>query len=147
MGGVLATRGRGTQARRSIMLETRYDWRMFILPHLLHVGLLALTILALGRFVSGVWLKSPVTALTVAVVFSLLNFMIGWFLALLLWIPTILTLGLFLWFTSFFINTALLWLADKLLASFEIKSVRALLLSSSAITLVNWLFHFLPLLR
>jgi uncharacterized membrane protein YvlD (DUF360 family) len=36
----------------------------------------------------------------------------------------------------------LLWLVDKLLASFEIKGLRALLLSSSAITLVNWLFHF-----
>ena len=32
-------------------------------------------------------------------------------------------------------------MADKLLASFEIKSVRALLLSSSAITLANWLFY------
>jgi uncharacterized membrane protein YvlD (DUF360 family) len=49
-------------------------------------------------------------------------------------------------FTTYIVNTVLLWLADKLLASFEIKSLRALLLSSSAITLVNWLFH-LPLWR
>jgi len=57
-------------------------------------------------------------------------------------VPTILTLGLLLLFTSYIVNTLLLWLVDKLLASFEIKGLRALLLSSSAITLVNWLFHF-----
>jgi uncharacterized membrane protein YvlD (DUF360 family) len=83
----------------------------------------------------------------VAVVFSLLNWSLGWLLRLLLVIPTILTLGLLLLFATYIVNTVLLWLADKLLASFEIKTVRALLLSSSAITLVNWLFHFLPLLR
>jgi uncharacterized membrane protein YvlD (DUF360 family) len=53
---------------------------------------------------------------------------------------------LLLLFTTYIVNTVLLWLADKLLASFEIKSLRALLLSSSAITLVNWLFY-LPLWR
>jgi putative membrane protein len=113
----------------------------------LHVGLLALTVLALSRVTAGVWLKNPPAAITVAVVFSLLNWSLGWLLRLLLVIPTILTLGLLLLFATYIVNTVLLWLADKLLASFEIKTVRALLLSSSAITLVNWLFHFLPLLR
>ena len=72
--------------------------------------------LALSRATSGVWLKNPPAAITVAALFSLLNWSLGWLLRLLLVVPTILTLGL-------------------------------LLLSSSAITLVNWLFHFAPYLR
>jgi putative membrane protein len=107
----------------------------------LHVGALALTVLALSRVTSGVWLKNPPAAITVAVVFSLLNLGLGWLLRLLLVLPTILTLGLLLLFTTYIVNTVLLWAADKLLASFQLKSTRALLLSSSAITLVNWLFH------
>jgi putative membrane protein len=106
-----------------------------------HIGVLALTVLALSRATSGVWLKNPPAAITVAVVFSLLNWSLGWLIRLLLVVPTIMTLGLLLLFTSYIVNTVLLWAADKLLASFEIKSLRALLLSSSAITLVNWLFH------
>jgi len=113
----------------------------------LHVGLLALTVLGLSRVTSGVWLKNPLAAISVAVVFSLLNWSIGWLLRLLLVVPTILTLGLLLLFTTFIVNTALLWLADKLLASFELKSLRALLVSSGAITVVGWLFHFAPHLR
>ncbi|MGA7743934.1 MAG: phage holin family protein [Polyangia bacterium] len=109
----------------------------------LHVGVLALTVLVLSRVTSGVWLKNPPAAITVAVVFSLLNWALGWLLRLLLVVPTILTLGLLLLFTTYIVNTVLLWLADKLLPSFEIKTTRALLLSSSAITLVNWLFHFM----
>jgi putative membrane protein len=109
----------------------------------LHVGVLALTVLALSRATSGVWLKNPATSITVAVVFSLLNWSLGWLLRLLLVVPTILTLGLLLLFTTYIVNTVLLWLADKLLPSFELKTTRALLLSSSAITLVNWLFHFM----
>ena len=114
---------------------------------ILHVGVLALTVLALSRATSGVWLKNPPAAITVAALFSLLNWSLGWLLRLLLVVPTILPLGLLLLFTTYIVNTVLLWLVDKLLASFEIKSLRALLLSSSAITLVNWLFHFAPYLR
>jgi len=108
---------------------------------IVHVGVLALTVLALSRVTSGVWLKNPPAAISVAVVFSLLNWSLGWLLHLLLVIPTILTLGLLLLVSSYIVNTVLLWLADKLLASFELKTTRALLLSSSAITLVNWLFQ------
>ncbi len=108
---------------------------------IIHVGILALTVLVLSRVTSGVWLKHPPAALSVAVVFSLLNLGLGWLLRLLLVVPTILTLGLLLLFTSFIVNAALLWLADKLLASFELKSLRALLISSGAITVVNWLLQ------
>lgn len=113
--------------------------RMHIIAH---VGILALAVLVLSRVTSGVWLKHPLSALAVAAVFSVLNLGLGWLIRLLLVVPTILTLGLLLLFTSFIVNAVLLWLADKLLASFELKTMRALLISSGAITLVNWLFHF-----
>jgi putative membrane protein len=116
-----------------------------ILPLVLHVGVLALTVLALSRVTSGVWLKHPASAVTVALVFSVLNWSLAWVIRLLLVLPTVLTLGLLLLFTSFIINAVLLWLADKLLESFELKSLRALLLSSGAITVVSWLLHFVHL--
>jgi len=109
---------------------------------MVHVGFLALTVLLLSRVTSGVWLKHPLAALAVAVVFSLLNWSLGWLIRLILVVPTLLTSGLLLLFTSYIVNTVLLWLADKLLSSFELKNTRALLISSGALTLVNGLFHF-----
>jgi uncharacterized membrane protein YvlD (DUF360 family) len=35
----------------------------------------------------------------------------------------------------------MLWLTDKLIEAFEIKSLRALLTSAGIITVVNWLFQ------
>jgi putative membrane protein len=108
---------------------------------ILHVAVLALTIFGLSRLHNGIYLKTPGTSVVVALVFSGLNLFLGWFLRLLLIVPTILTLGLLLLFTSFLVNTALLWLTDRILDSFELKSTRALFYSSGAITLVNWLLH------
>jgi putative membrane protein len=112
-----------------------------LLNALLHVAVLALTIFGLSRLHNGIYLKTPTTSVVVAVVFSLLNLFLGWFLRALLVVPTILSLGLLLLFSSFIINTALLWLTDRILDSFELKSTRALFYSSGAITLVNWLLH------
>ncbi len=42
----------------------------------------------------------------------------------------------------FIVNTVLLWLTDKLIASFEIRSMRSLLVSSAIITVVNGIFFF-----
>ena len=64
--------------------------------------------LALSRATSGVWLKNPPAAITVAALFSLLNWSLGWLLRLLLVVPTILTLGLLLLFTTYIVNTVLL---------------------------------------
>jgi len=86
--------------------------------------------------------EEPARGCHLAVVFSLLNWSLGWLLRLLLVVPTILTLGLLLLFTTYIVNTVLLWLADKLLASFEIQERARAAAVTSAITLVNWLFHF-----
>jgi putative membrane protein len=108
---------------------------------LLHLAVLALTILVLSRLLPSVRIKSFGAALVVAIVFSVLNFFLGWFIRAMLFVPAILTLGLLFLFVPFIVNTALLWLTDKLMASFEITSLKGLLLSAAAITLVNGVFY------
>ena len=112
---------------------------MYILLHLL---ILTVTVLALARLLPDVQIKSPGTAVLVAVVFSVLNFFLSWFITILLVVPAILTLGLLFLILPFVINTILLWLTDKLLRAFEIRSMGSLLFSSGAITAVNAVFHF-----
>lgn len=110
---------------------------------LLHLAALAVTVYALARLLPDVSIKSASSALVVAVVFSVLNFFLGWFIRAVLFVPAILTLGLLFLILPFVVNTILLWLTDKILGSFEIKSLGSLLLSAGAITAVNALLHFL----
>ena len=106
-----------------------------------HLAVLALTILLLSRFLPSVRIRGAGAAVLVAVVFSLLNFFLGWLIRAALFVPGVLTLGLLFLFVPFIVNTVLLWLTDKLLASFEIQSVRGLLICSAVITVVNGLFY------
>jgi putative membrane protein len=110
--------------------------------HILHLAVLALTIFGLSRWLPNlVYIRSVWTAVVVAVVFSVLNFFLGWLIRAVLFVPAILTLGVLFLFVPFIVNTVILWLTDKLLASFEIVTVRALLLSAAVITLVNFAFY------
>jgi putative membrane protein len=109
---------------------------------LLHLAALAATVLLLARLLPGVRIRTRGTAVLVAVVFSLLNFFLGWIIQAALFVPAILTLGLLFLFVPFIVNALVLWLTDKLIASFEIRTSGALLLSAAAITLVNGAFHF-----
>jgi putative membrane protein len=108
---------------------------------LLHLAALAATVLGLARFLPDIQVKSAGTAIIVALVFSVLNFFLSWLIYVVLFVPALLTLGLLFAFIPFVVNTVMLWLTDKLIDSFEIKSIRALLISGGCITLVNWLFH------
>jgi putative membrane protein len=108
---------------------------------LLHILALAATVLAIARFLPDVQVKGFGTAVIVAVVFSVLNFFLGWMIHAVLFLPALLTLGLLFFFIPFIVNTAMLWLTDKLIAAFEIKTLRALLTSAAVITVVNWLFY------
>ena len=105
---------------------------------LLPIAALAVTILALARFLPDVEVKGIGTAVMVSIVFSVINFLLGWAIHALLFLPALLTLGLLFFFIPFIVNTVVLWLTDKLIASFEIKSLRALLSSAAAITIMNW---------
>lgn len=108
---------------------------------LLHIAILAFTVLAIARFLPDVEVKGFGTAIVVSIVFSVLNFLLGWVIHAVLFVPALLTLGLLFFFVPFIVNTVMLWLTDKLIATFEINSLRALLTSAAAITVVNWLFH------
>ena len=108
---------------------------------LIHLAVLTLTILALARLLPDVQIKTAGTALVVAIVFSVLNFFLAWFLKVLLVVPAILTLGLLFLFIPFIVNTVLLWLTDKMIFSFQIRTLRALLFTALVITLVNWVFY------
>jgi putative membrane protein len=107
---------------------------------LLHLAALALTILVLSRVLPSVRIRSVGTAVIVAIVFSVLNFLLGWLITALLIIPTVLTLGLLIFFIPFLVNVAVLWLTDKVIKRFEITALGGLLASAGVITLVNWLF-------
>jgi len=117
---------------------------------LLPIAALAATILALARLLPDVEVKGIGTAVVVSIVFSVINFLLGWAIYYLLFVPALLTLGLLFFFIPFIVNAVVLWLTDKLIASFEIKSLRALLTSAAAITIVNWVLsavihsHCLP---
>jgi putative membrane protein len=108
---------------------------------LLHIVALAVTVLVIARFLPDVEVKGFGTAVVVSIVFSVLNFFLGWVIHAVLFLPGLLTLGLLFFFVPFIVNTAMLWLTDKLIAAFEIKTLRALLTSAAVITVVNWLFH------
>jgi putative membrane protein len=108
---------------------------------ILHLAVLALVIFALSKFFPGiVRVRSAGTAVAVAVLFSILNFFIGWFIQALLFVPGLLTLGILFLFVPFIVNTVLLWLTDKLMGSFELRGMRGLFLAAGIITLVNWAF-------
>ena len=108
---------------------------------LLHMAVLAVTVLALARFLPSVKVKSVGSALLVAIVFSVLNVLLGWLITAFLVVPAILTLGLLFLFVPFIVNTVLLWLTDKVMGSFEIETLGGLFTSSAILTLVNWAFH------
>jgi len=104
---------------------------------ILHLAALTATVLLLARIFPSVHVRSVGSAVVVAIVFSLLNFFLGWAVRLLLVVPAILTLGLLFLVFPFVVNTILLWLTDKLLRSFQIETLGGLLASSAIITLVN----------
>ncbi len=106
-----------------------------------HLAALAVTILILAKVLPSVRIRSAGTAVIVAIVFSILNFFLGWLIRAVLFVPALLTLGLLFFFVPFIVNAVLLWLTDKALASFEIRSLRGLLVSSAVITVVNGVFY------
>jgi putative membrane protein len=108
---------------------------------LLQLGLLTVTVLASARLIRGVKVKSVPAAVGVAVVFSLLNWLLGGLLKVLFFLPALLTLGLLFLFLPLIINAILLWLTDKALHVFEIEDAKALWLMALVITAVNALAH------
>jgi len=114
---------------------------MFIAHLALHLVVLTATVLLLARFMPSVRVKSVGAAILVAVVFSLLNFFLGWFVRAALFVPAILTFGLLFFFVPFIVNSLMLWLTDKLIRTFAIETLGGLLTSAAVITAVNWVLE------
>lgn len=118
--------------------------RLVAMHVILHLACLALAVYALSRFFPGaVRVRSGGSAVAVAVVFSVLNFFLGWLIRAVLFVPSLLTLGLLFLFVPFIVNAVLLWVTDKLMESFELRGARGLVLSATIITLVNAVFGVL----
>jgi uncharacterized membrane protein YvlD (DUF360 family) len=109
---------------------------------LAQLAILTLTVLAAARYIRGVRVTSVPAAVGVAVVFSVLNWLLAGLLKVLLFLPAILTLGLMFLVMPLIVNTILLWLTDKVLHVFEIEDAKALWIMSLLITIVNAIAHF-----
>lgn len=101
--------------------------------------LLSLAVFAVSRFLPGIRCKSIGTAVTVAVVYSIINFFIGWLLVFISLPALVLTLGLFV----FIINALLLYITDKLIEDYEIESFGTTIIAAFFITIIHYLLKWI----
>jgi len=99
----------------------------------INILILSVAVFIVSNILPGIRIKNFITAIVVAVVYSLINFFIGWFLVLLTLPFIFITLGLF----KFVINAFLLWVTDKLIDDFEIKNFSTTLIAAFLITMVD----------
>ncbi len=95
--------------------------------------LLSVAIFLVATLMPTIKIKSYGTAIVVALVYSVINFLVGWlltFIALpLIWI----TFGLF----KLVINAVLLWMTDQLVDDFKIKGIGSTLVAAILITVID----------
>jgi len=95
--------------------------------------LLSAAIFIVANFMPGIKIKNIWTALLVAVVYSLVNLLLGWLLRLLALPFIFITFGLF----TFVVNAVILWLTDYLVDDFEIDGLLNTLIAAFLITVIN----------
>jgi putative membrane protein len=108
---------------------------------LLHWTVTALAVWITSRLVAGFYVSGATAALIAAVVIGLVNATIGFFLKIVTFPLTILTLGLF-WFV---INAVMIELASQLVPGFHISSFAAAFWGGIVLGLVNMLLKWLVL--
>jgi putative membrane protein len=105
-----------------------------------NILLLSIAVFLVAKIMPGIHLKGFGTAIVVAIVYSLINYLFGWLLLLIAWPAVIITFGLF----KFVINAFLLWITDKLIDGFEIEGVGITLVAAFLITIADsilkWIF-------
>ncbi len=115
--------------------------KLFLLPAIAA----GLAVLLAAKAVPGVRIRRAQTAIGVAIVFALLNLLIGWLvkvvLAIVLLPAAILTLGLPYLVLGLLVNTILVYLTDKLIDDFEIRGLWPLLGTSALVTLAAWILR------
>jgi putative membrane protein len=100
---------------------------------IIKILILSVSIFLIAKLLPGIRVKSFRTAIGVAVVYSIINFLVGWILKLLALPLILITFGLFI----FVINATLLWITDKLIDDFEIDGFGLTILAAFLITIVN----------
>ena len=100
---------------------------------LINILILSVAVFIVAEFLPGIEVKHFGTAILVAIVYSLINFFLGWLLILLSLPFIIITFGLF----KLVINAVLLWLTDKMLSDFRIKDFLTTFIAALCITLVD----------
>ena len=105
-----------------------------------NILLYAMAVFIVSKILPKIHIKNFVTALIVAVIYSLINFFVGWLLTLVSLPLIIITFGLF----HLFINAILLWITDKLVDDFEIENFTTTIIAAVLITIfikiVEWVF-------
>ncbi len=105
---------------------------------IINMLILSVTIFLVAELLPGIRVKNFFTAVIVAIVYSVINFFIGWLLVLLTLPFMILTFGLF----KLVINAFLFWITDKLMEDFEIKDLLTTFVAASLITIVDSLLRW-----
>ena len=103
---------------------------------IINVLVMAGLLYGLASVLPGVRIKSFGTALVVALVYGLLNYFLFSLIALVAFIPMLLSFGLL-------INAFLLWLTDKLVEDFEIPSLSMTALMALLLTLGKFALRLL----
>lgn len=102
--------------------------------HLLRFALLVAAFALMPAIVPGIKVKSAGTAVLAALVFTVVNFFLGWIFKVVLVVST---LGLALLALNFLTNAVILWITDKLMDDVEVKTIGAGLLGALVITVAN----------
>ena len=99
-----------------------------------------MAVFLVARLLPNIRLRGFGTAVVVALVYSLVNYLVGWLLVLLSLPFLLITFGLF----KFVINAFMLWVTDKIVEEFEIRGVGTLLIAAFLITIIDsvlrWIF-------
>ncbi|MBU0971624.1 MAG: phage holin family protein [Proteobacteria bacterium] len=98
-----------------------------------NILILAVAVFLVARFLPGIRVKNFYTAILVAIVYSIINFFIGWLLILLTLPFMIITFGLF----KLMINAFMLWLTDKFMDDFKIKDFLTTFIAALLITFID----------
>ena len=106
---------------------------------ILNLLLLSVAVFIIAQIMPSIYIKNFWTAIVVALVYSIINFLTGWFLIFVSLPFMIITFGLF----KFVINAFLLWITDKLIEDFKIDSLGSTLIAAFLITITDSIFRWL----
>ncbi len=108
---------------------------------LLNILIIAVAVFVVAKLLPAVHVESFMTALGVAIVYSLVNFFIGWLLILLSLPFLILTFWLF----KFVLNAIMLWITDKFIEGFEIDNFAWTLVAAFLISIIDSVLRWVVL--